>query len=177
MRASIGSARAGPGGGRGVPGPPRDRVKARLLRLYLALTWRFGPQAWWPGRTAYEIAAGAVLTQHTAWTNAARAVAALRARGRLTARRLAGLSAAKLARVIRPAGTPRVKARRLLALTRWLLDRGGFAPLPPQPLRPLRPDLPAGPGLGAATAHPVLLYAARRPRFAAAASRPPLPAR
>src|SRR5260370_29801802 len=71
MRASIGSARAGPGGGRGVPGPPRDRVKARLLRLYLALTWRFGPQAWWPGRTAYEIVAGAGLTPPPARTNPA----------------------------------------------------------------------------------------------------------
>src|SRR5260370_19398632 len=173
MRASIGSARAGPGGGRGVPGPPRDRVKARLLRLYLALTWRFGPQAWWPGRTAYEIAAGAVLTQHTAWTNAARAVAALRARGRLTARRLAGLSAAKLARVIRPAGTPRVKARRLLALTRWLLDRGGFARLRHEPLGPLRRDLLAVPGLGPETADAILLYPARRPLFVADAHAPP----
>src|SRR5260370_4681750 len=163
MRASIGSARAGPGGGRGVPGPPRDRVKARLLRLYLALTWRFGPQAWWPGRTAYEIAAGAVLTQHTAWTNAARAVAALRARGRLTARRLAGLSAAKLARVIRPAGTPRVKARRLLALTRWLLDRGGVPPLPPEPPRPLPSGPLAVPGLGPATARALPLFPARPP--------------
>src|SRR5260370_30247944 len=145
MRASIGSARAGPGGRRGVPGPPRARVKARLLRLYLALTWRFGPQAWWPGRTAYEIAAGAVLTQHTAWTNAARAVAALRARGRLTARRLAGLSAAKLARVIRPAGTPRVKARRLLAPTRSPLRPGGVRPPLPVPPAPPRRDPPTVP--------------------------------
>src|SRR5260370_35532976 len=106
MRGSIGSARGGPGGGRRVPGPPRDRVKARLLRLYLALTWRFGPQAWWPGRTAYEIAAGAVLTQHTAGTNAARAVAALRARRRLTARRLAGLPAGKPPAGVPPAGPP-----------------------------------------------------------------------
>lgn len=159
--------RTGPGDRRRVPGPPRDRVKARLLRLYLALARRFGPQAWWPGRTPYEIAAGAVLTQHTAWTNAARAVAALRARGRLTAWRLAGLSAAELARVIRPAGTPRVKARRLLALTRWLLDRGGFARLRKEPLGPLRRDLLAVPGLGSETADAILLYAAGRPVFVA----------
>ncbi|MEK7387369.1 MAG: hypothetical protein AABZ83_13090, partial [candidate division NC10 bacterium] len=63
MRASIGSARAPRARRqRRIPGPPRDRVKARLLRLYRALARRFGPQAWWPGRTPYEIAVGAVLT-------------------------------------------------------------------------------------------------------------------
>src|SRR5262245_30532504 len=100
-----------------TPGPPRDRVKARLVRLYAALLERFGHQHWWPGRTPYEIAVGAVLTQHTAWGNAARAIEALRARGLLTPVRVAGLSASDLAGVIRSAGTPSVKARRLQAVT------------------------------------------------------------
>src|SRR5213595_3093585 len=128
---------------RGTRGPRRDPVKARLVRLYEALERRFGPQRWWPGRTAYEIAAGAVLTQHTAWTNAARAVAALRARRVLSARRLARLSPAELARMIRADGTPRVKARRLLALTRWLVSRGigAFARMRGLPLGPLRREL------------------------------------
>jgi endonuclease-3 related protein len=126
-------------------------VKARLLRLYQALGRRFGRQAWWPGRTPYEIAAGAVLTQHTAWTNAAR------------------LSEAGLARMIRPAGTPGVKARRLLALTRWLLRRGGgaFRRMRGAPLGPLRRELLAVPGLGPETADAILLYAAGRPTFVA----------
>ena len=144
-------------------------MKARLLHFYRALARRFGPQAWWPGRTPYEIAAGAVLTQHTAWTNAARAVAALRARRVLSARRLARLSPAELARMIRPAGTPRVKARRLLALTRWLVSRGGgaFARMRGLPLGPLRRELLAVPGLGPETADAILLYAAGRPVFVA----------
>lgn len=144
-------------------------MKARLLRLYQALARRFGPQAWWPGHTPYEIAGGAVLTQHTAWANAARALAALRARGLLTARGVARLSGAELARVIRPAGTPRVKARRLLALTRWLLRRGGgaFTRMRALPLGPLRRDLLAVPGLGPETADAILLYAAHRPVFVA----------
>src|SRR5688572_30375255 len=156
MRASIGSARARR---RRIPGPPRDRVKARLLHLYRALARRFGPQAWWPGRTPYEIAAGAVLTQHTAWANAARAVAALRGRRVLSARRLARLSPAELARMIRPAGTPRIKARRLLALTRWLLRRGSraFARIRGLPLGPLRRELLDVPGLGPETADAILL--------------------
>ena len=76
---------------RTIPGPPHDPVKARLLRLYRDLLRRYGPQHWWPGRSAFEIAAGAILTQHTAWTNAARAVAALRARGLLVPARLAAM--------------------------------------------------------------------------------------
>ena len=64
---------------------------------------------------------GAVLTQHTAWVNAARALAALRARRLLTPARLAAVEAGSLAQVIRSAGTPRVKARRLRALQdAWL---------------------------------------------------------
>jgi hypothetical protein len=40
----------------GVPGPPWDRVKARLLRLYEAARARFGPQGWWPGRSVRHAA-------------------------------------------------------------------------------------------------------------------------
>jgi endonuclease-3 related protein len=165
----MGSARAPLAGWRRIPGPPRDRVKARLLRLYGALERRFGPQRWWPGRTPYEIAAGAVLTQHTAWTNAARAVGALRARGLLSPRRLVAVPAARLAGVIRAGGTPRVKARRLRALTRWLLARfgGRFAAMRRQPLAQLRRELLGVPGLGPETADAILLYAAGRPVFVA----------
>lgn len=152
-----------------MTGPPRDPVKARLLRLYRALHRRFGPQHWWPGRTPYEIAAGAVLTQHTAWSNAARAIAALRARGWLSADRVGPLTAARLAPVIRAAGTYRLKARRLLALTRWLLARcgGRWGPLRRAPLPALRRELLAVPGLGPETVDAILLYAAGRAVFVA----------
>ncbi len=169
MRASIGSARAPRARRRRVPGPPRDRVKARLLRLHRGLARRFGPQDWWPGRTAYEIAVGAVLTQHTAWISAARAVAALRAHRLLSAARVAVTPEAALTRVIRAAGTPRLKARRLRALTRWLLGRFGarFAAMRRLPLGPLRRELLAVPGLGPETTDAILLYAAGRPVFVA----------
>ncbi|OLC30781.1 MAG: hypothetical protein AUH81_19235 [Candidatus Rokubacteria bacterium 13_1_40CM_4_69_5] len=144
-------------------------MKARLLRLYRALRGRFGPQHWWPGRTPYEIAVGAVLTQHTAWTNAARAVAALRARRLLRPDRVAALSEPALARLIRSAGTYRLKARRLRAFTRWLLGRfgGRWDRLRRAPLVPLRRDVLAVPGLGPETADAILLYAADRPVFVA----------
>ncbi len=112
---------------------------------------------------------GAVLTQHTAWVNAARAIKALRAGGLLTPRRLAQVDSGRLGRAIRPAGTPRVKARRLRALTRWILERldGRLRRMRTMPLGPLRADLLEIPGLGPETADAILLYAAGRPVFVA----------
>ena len=112
---------------------------------------------------------GAVLAQHTAWVNAARAVAALRARRLLVPARLAALDLGRLAEVIRSAGTPRVKARRLRALTRWILERapGRLGRLRTLPLATLRADLLGIPGLGPETADAILLYAAGRPVFVA----------
>ncbi|HEY3067350.1 MAG TPA: endonuclease III domain-containing protein [Methylomirabilota bacterium] len=167
MRPTITSGRPVLAAWRRIPGPPRDPAKARLLRLYLALLRRFGAQQWWPGRSAYEIAVGAVLTQFTAWTNAARAIAALRARGLLMPAALAKVPETELATVIRAAGTYRVKARRVRALTHWLLERGGgrLAPLRRVPLAELRRDLLAVSGLGPETVDSILLYAVGRPVF------------
>jgi endonuclease-3 related protein len=169
MMASIRSARPALGAWRRIPGPPRDPVKARLLRLYRDLLRRFGPQGWWPGRGPFEIAAGAILTQHTAWTSAARAVAALRSRRLLNARALAAIPEAELATVVRAAGTYRLKARRLRAFTDWLLARfaGRFDGLRRAPLGPLRRELLAVAGLGPETVDAILLYAAGRPVFVA----------
>jgi endonuclease-3 related protein len=154
---------------RTIPGPPHDPVKARLLRLYRDLLRRYGPQHWWPGRSAFEIAVGAILTQHTAWTNAARAVTALRQRGLLRPERLAAIAEAELAEVIRAAGTYRLKARRLHAFTEWLLRRfdGRFHGLRRAPLGALRRELLAVSGLGPETVDAILLYAAHRPVFVA----------
>jgi endonuclease-3 related protein len=154
---------------RRIPGPGRDAAKARLLRLYQALLGRFGPQGWWPGRTPFEIAIGAILTQHTAWTNAARAIEALRAARLLTPSRVAGTRDARLATVIRAAGTYRQKARTVHAFARWLVERHGghFDGLRTAPLGTIRAELLGIPGLGPETADAILLYAAHRPVFVA----------
>jgi endonuclease III related protein len=156
-------------GWRRIPGPPRDPVKGRLLRLYRALLERHGPQHWWPARTPFEVAVGAILTQHTAWAGAARAVAALGGARRLTPERLAACDLPTLGALVRPAGTWRLKARRLRDFTRWLLARfgGDFRAVRRAPLRPLRQELLAVPGLGPETADAILLYAAGRPVFVA----------
>jgi endonuclease-3 related protein len=150
-------------------GPARDPLKARLLRLYHALAERFGAQRWWPGRTPYEVAAGAILTQHTAWSNAALALAALRARSLLRPDGVAALAETTLADIIRPSGTYRLKARALLGFTRWLLAHSGgrFHALRAAPLTELRRALLGIPGLGPETTDSILLYAAHRPVFVA----------
>lgn len=110
---------------------------------------------------------GAILTQNTAWSNVERAIERLAARKLLNARRLHALSQTQLARLIRPSGTYRVKARRLKAFLDFLwegfggrLDRLKRAPLPA-----LRADLLSVPGIGPETADSILLYAAGRPVF------------
>src|SRR6266446_2263076 len=153
MAPSMRSARPALSAWRRIPGPPRDLVRARLLRLYRDLLRRFGPQGWWPGRTPFEIAVGAILTQHTAWSQAARAAA----------------PEAVIAEAIRPAGTYRLKARRLREFTAWLLARfgGRFEGMRRAALGPLRRELLAVPGLGPETVDAILLYAADRPVFVA----------
>ena len=112
---------------------------------------------------------GAILTQHTAWGGAARAVEALRARRLLSARRLSAAPPSILEPLVRSSGTYRLKVRRLRDFTRWLLARGGgdFGVLRRAPLGALRREILGVPGLGPETADAILLYAAARPVFVA----------
>ena len=112
---------------------------------------------------------GAILTQHTAWTNAALAIAALRSRRLLDPTRLAAVSVDELAPVIRSAGTYRLKARWVHDFTMWLLERfgGRWERLRREPLASLRRELLDVPGLGPETVDAILLYAAGRPVFVA----------
>jgi len=148
---------------------PRDPIKHRLLRLYAALLARHGPQGWWPAASPFEVAIGAILTQHTAWAGVERAIANLRSARALSAARLTALPVPRLGRLIRPAGTYRLKARRLRAFAAWLLARfdGRMAGLQREPLHALRRALLAVPGIGPETADSILLYGAGRPVFVA----------
>lgn len=110
---------------------------------------------------------GAILTQNTAWPNVERTLKRLRARKLLTARGLLALREGELARLIRPAGTYRVKARRLRAFLAFLRARfgGRFGGLRRAPLGELRTTLLSVSGIGPETADAILLYAGGRPVF------------
>jgi endonuclease-3 related protein len=154
---------------RRIPGPPRDAIKARLLRIYRTLSDRFGPQGSRPGRTPFEVAIGVMLSPEAVSTNAVGAIAALRRERLLSARALDRVGELRLGRVLRSAGMDRATARRLKAFARWLVaEHGGrFDGLRRAPLASLRASLLSVPGLSAETADAILLHAAHRPVFVA----------
>ena len=140
---------------------PAAGLRAILDRLAAA----YGPQAWWPARDHFEMMAGALLTQRTAWRNAERAIASLRRAGVLSPEALALLPLSRLETLVRPAGAFRVKAARLQALARWYLDAGGRESLAVRSTAGLRAELLGLAGIGPETADDILVYAFSRPVF------------
>ena len=140
---------------------------AALEALYDAMWAAYGPQHWWPAETPTEVIVGAILTQNTAWRNVERAIDILEEAGALTFRRLHELEPEPLAELIRPAGTYKVKTRRLKAFVDWLwarydadLDRM-FA----TDVSALREELLSVHGIGRETADAIMLYAGGLPTF------------
>lgn len=143
----------------------RRGISQQYRHLFRRLFALYGPQGWWPARGATEVLLGAVLTQHTAWRNVEQALARLRAATRLTPQGVLALDPEQLARLIHPAGYPRVKAHRLRNLLAWCDRRGGIAALRRATTEDLRAELLRVHGVGPETADSILLYALHRPLF------------
>lgn len=141
-----------------VAGADVRRVHRDLLRVH-------GAQHWWPGDTPFEIMVGAVLTQNTAWTNVERAIANLKAAGALTPAAIVAAHPKRLAAWLKPSGYFNIKARRLKAFCRWLLEQGGEIALATRDTQDLRAALLDVYGVGPETADDILLYAFARPVF------------
>jgi endonuclease III related protein len=143
----------------GMPASP-GTVYRRLLRAR-------GPAGWWPGQTAFEVCAGAILVQNTAWPNAERALRALESRGVLSYEGLREMTPEAIAPIIRSAGTFNVKARRLAAFVEFLGRRygGRVEAMAGERPRELRRWLLEVPGIGPETADCIALYAAGHPLF------------
>ncbi len=140
----------------------------RLKEIYRALLRRFGPQGWWPGRTRFEVAVGAILAQNTAWSNVERAVRNLRNAGALSFRGMRARSDKRLAQLIRPSGYFNQKAKKLRAFLAWLesRDKGGSVKRALSgELDEVRASLLSVKGIGPETADSMLLYAGDRPVF------------
>ena len=142
-------------------------LSEQLTEIYQLLFDRFGPQHWWPGETAFEIVAGAILTQNTSWANVEKAIANLKTANLLTAEKLYHLNASKLAELIRPAGYYNIKAKRLKSFLNWLFQNydGRLENLENLGTDRLRVELLAVKGIGRETADSILLYAFDRPIF------------
>jgi len=113
----------------------------------------------------FEVCAGSVLVQHTAWANVERALARLREGGALSLQRIAALPEEELAELVRPAGMPLQKARRLKAFADLVHRHGGAQGLFALPTEELRTALLGTHGIGRETADAILLHAAGRPVF------------
>ena len=75
-----------------------------LNKLFSLLLEAYGPQAWWPADTPFEVMVGAVLVQNTAWKNVRRAIDQLRDAGRLSPQAIHASPQQELETLIRPAG-------------------------------------------------------------------------
>ncbi len=149
------------------PGPAVLPSPAVLPQFYQTLSAALGPMHWWPADTPFEVIVGAILTQNTAWVNVERAIANLRRERMLTPRALKQASLGKLARLVRPSGYFRQKAKKLKAFVRFLYENfdGSLARMFRTPTAELRARLLAVHGIGPETADSILLYAGNHPVF------------
>lgn len=133
-------------------------VLAALERMHGRERWH-----WTPDSDPFEVAVGAILVQHTTWTNAERAVERLREAGVLDPHRLAGLPDEAIEELIRPSGQYRTKARKLRAFLDLVARHGSLEALLALPPVELRAQLLDTWGIGEETADAITLYAAARP--------------
>jgi len=146
----------------------KPQATLSILRTYYDALFRaYGEQHWWPGETAFEVVLGAILVQNTSWVNAARAIANLRSAGLLTPAALEKTQRGNLARLIRPSGYFRQKARKVHEFLRFLRReyRGSLDAMFRTPTTRLREQLLGIHGIGPETADSILLYAGNHPVF------------
>ena len=138
-----------------------------LRSIYDRLLRAQGHSGWWPGETPFEVCLGAILVQNTGWVNAERALAALATEGLLSYDALSRVADDRLAALLRPSGTYRVKARRVRAFLDFLGREyaGRVERMAAEAPLVLRRKLLAVAGIGPETADAIALYAARQPFF------------
>ncbi|MCL2220273.1 MAG: endonuclease III domain-containing protein [Chitinispirillia bacterium] len=137
----------------------------KLASIYKKLFCRYGDLQWWPARTPYEVIAGAVLTQNTAWTNVEKAIINFGEDGP-EPEFVASVRMSKLTDIIRPAGFFNQKAVYLKSVTKWF-ERYDYdvRKVKREPLEKLRGELLSTKGVGPETADSILLYAFDLPTF------------
>jgi endonuclease-3 related protein len=142
-----------------------------LVELRGRLMTEYDVKGWWPSETPFEVMVGAILTQQTTWETVARVLDVLRNEGLLEVRELAHCERERLERLIRPSGFYRQKAVRLLHLVEHVVSEydGDVSTMLDQDLDVLRAELLSLPGIGPETADSIILFAAGKPKFVAAA--------
>ncbi len=142
-------------------------MKKTLHSIYHKLYSYFGAQYWWPADSPFEVIIGAILTQNTNWANVEKAIAVLKEKKLLDAKKLYRINSKKLGRFIKSAGYYNVKAVRLKNFLKFFFDhyRARIKPMAAQDLAVLRKQLLEVNGIGPETADSILLYALNKPVF------------
>lgn len=135
--------------------------------LHRILLKHYGPSGWWPGETPFEVMAGAVLTQNTAWTNVEKAIANLRNASLMSPDAIYRTPHEELASHLRPSGYYNIKARRLKNLVDMVMEsfQGSLDILFSLDAKELREVLLQVNGIGKETADSICCYAAGKPVF------------
>src|SRR5690606_13009310 len=107
---------------------------------------------WRADTRAFDICIGAILVQHTSWTNVERALHNLRDAGVDSIKALLRIPLDELALLVRPAGMPVTKAARLQAFASLAQENGGLEQLLRLPRDVLRCLLLGTRGIGRETA-------------------------
>lgn len=142
-------------------------MNRRLYAIYKKLYCYFGQQNWWPGDSPFEVMVGAILTQNTNWRNVERAIRNLKKEKLLSASKLAAVSKAKLASLIKPTGYYNIKAKRLNSFLKFFQKnyQGSAKKMSLNDTAQLRRKLLSVNGIGQETADSILLYALNKPVF------------
>ncbi|MFH0855632.1 MAG: endonuclease III domain-containing protein [Candidatus Omnitrophota bacterium] len=142
-------------------------MERKLKSIYNKLYSYFGPQRWWPADSAFEVMAGAILTQNTSWLNVEKAIANLKKHKLLDPFKLYNLADKKLAALIRRAGYYNIKAKRLKEFLKFYINNYGadVKKISAKNLGVLRKELLSVKGVGPETADSILLYALNKPVF------------
>jgi len=143
-----------------------------LVKFYWKLLFTYGFPGKWPwfggklAKSSDEIIIGAILTQNTNWRNVEHALTSLKNAGACSLDSIAKLGEEKLKELIKPSGYYNQKAKRLLALSKFISDNyktlNTFFTLPTERARQ---ELLAINGIGKETADTILLYAGNKPIF------------
>ncbi len=148
---------------------PRHRTPGAddLLDVFERLLAAYGPRHWWPGDGSFEIIAGAILTQNTAWSNVSKALGDMREAGVWSMAAVDETPQEQLAALVRPSGYFNQKARKLKVFAAFVADEfeGDLDGLLALPADDLRGRLLALWGIGEETADDIVLYAAGKPSF------------
>jgi endonuclease-3 related protein len=146
---------------------PRGDPQKAVRAIYRKLSRAWGPQHWWPAETPFEVIVGAILTQNTSWKNVERAMASLRAAGRLSLEGIRDIAVTDLEQLVRSSGYYRQKADRLKRFVAFLDDRygGSLENMFATSTAELRAQLLSLKGIGHETADAILVYAGNHEIF------------